>query len=128
MEYDQSEHLFSLRPRRNNKNGIHPKRDECRLLASVVPPRLGQDRLTLCMITGASPGSATMSDDQTTKLSDDLTTFTLQLEGPFGVVVSGRLSSSLPALCTDVQHVLILFTAFAISDDYKTRDIIVNVF
>jgi len=46
MEYDQSEHLFSLRPRRNNKNGIHPKRDECRLLASVVPPRLGQDRLT----------------------------------------------------------------------------------
>src|SRR4030095_5489301 len=50
----------------------------------------------------------------------------LRLQGPLGVVVLGRVSSSLPALCTVVQHVLILVTAFAISVDYMIRNIIVN--
>jgi hypothetical protein len=45
--------------------------------------------------------------------------FTLRLEGPFDVVLAGRLAALLPAFCAVVQRVLVLVSAFGLSADYS---------
>jgi hypothetical protein len=46
------------------------------------------------------------------RLSDHQANFALRLEGPFDVVITGRLAALLPAFCAIVQRVLVPVLAF----------------